>query len=229
MADEQAPTEGTPEHAANTPDQGTGTEGQDTDWQERYTNLQPEFTRATQDRDRYRQEVEEYKQLAAALQGEDPEARRQAAERLGLQLIDEPDDTQFADPNEQLARELAELKQWRDEFTGSQQQEQYVANIEASVEQQLEQIGGLTDKQKDWIVSRAIALPPTQEGLPDIQAAHSEFSELINAEKQSWAKTKPRSAFTTAAGKEGTQVPDLNDRQQRVDWMTSLHQANQQQ
>lgn len=225
MADDQAPTVDTPEQTANTPESGTGTQEQTTNWQERYDHLRPEFTRATQDRDRYRQEAEEYKQLVAALQDEDPAARLAAAERLGLQLIDE-DDTQ-SDPQEQLARELAELKQWRDEFTGAQQQEQYVATIEQSVEQQLEQIGGLTDKQKDWIVSRAIALPPTQEGLPDIQAAHAEFSELINTEKQSWAKTKPRSAFTSATGKEGTQVPDLNDRQQRVDWMLSKLQADQ--
>jgi vacuolar-type H+-ATPase subunit I/STV1 len=225
MADEQAPIEGTPE-PANTPDQGTGTQEQ-SNWQERYEHLQPEFTRATQDRDRYRQEAEQTRQLVAALQAEDPQVRQQAAEALGLQLIDEPEDDTQSDPNEQLARELAELKQWRDEFTGSQQQEQYVAQIEQSVEQQLDQLGDLSEPQKDWIVSRAIALPPTQDGLPDIQAAHTEFQALINAEKQSWAKSKPRSAFTSAAGQEATQVPDLDKHENRVDYMLSRLQADQ--
>ena len=227
MADDQVPTEGTPE-PANTPDQGTGTQEQSTNWQERYEHLQPEFTRATQDRDRYRIEAEQTRQLVGALQDDDPQVRQQAAEALGLQLVEEADDdTQFADPNEQLARELAELKQWRDEFTGSQQQEQYVAQIEQSVEHQLDQLGGLTEAQKDWIVSRAIALPPTQDGLPDIPAAHAEFTALIDAEKQSWAKSKPRTAFTSAAGQEATQVPDLNNREQRVEYMLSRLQAEQ--
>ena len=222
---QQAPAGDTPE-PADTPETGTGTEGQD-NWQQRYEHLRPEFTRATQDRDRYRQEAEQTRQLVAALQDEDPTVRQQAAEALGVQLVEE-DDTQYQDPNEQLARKLAELEQWRDEFTGTQQQQEQVAAIEASVEQQLERIGGLSDPQKDWIVSRAIALPPTQDGLPDIQAAHTEFQALINAEKQAWAKTKPRSAFTSAGGQEATQVPNLANREERQAWMLSRYQAEQQ-
>lgn len=220
---EQTPEAGMSDNA-NTPDTGTGTQEQPTseNWEQRYKDAQAWGTRNAQ----RAAELEAETALVARLRSEDPNEQREALRALGYEVPD--DDTQYSDPNEQLARELAELKAWRDEFTGQQQQEQYVAQIEASVEQQLDQLGNLSDPQKDWIVSRAIALPPTQEGLPDIPAAHAEFQALINAEKQAWAGTKPRSAFTTAAGQQASQVPDLDKHEKRVDYMLSRLQAEAQ-
>lgn len=219
---DQAPNVDSPEDAASQADGGQQ-QTQEIDWQKRATDHQAAYTQSQQELARYRQELEERNQLIAAAQSGD----REAVERLGFQLYAEEEDGQYTDPNEQLARELAELKQWRDEFTGAQQQEQQVARIEASVEQQLDKIGGLDEEDKDWIVSRAIALPPTSDGLPDIKAAYDQLVARDQKRLQSWAKTKPRSAFTSAGGQEGTQVPDLSNREQRQQWMLSELQGRQ--
>jgi hypothetical protein len=71
---------------------------------------------------------------------------------------------------------------------------------------------------RDWLVSRAVALPPTQHGTLDIETAYKQFGDLMDAQKKSWADTKRTHAFSPGGG-EGTQAPDLSTHAGRVQHM----------
>jgi hypothetical protein len=224
QADEGAGTPGTPEE---TPDPTTATEAeiqQEVDWQKRYSDLQPEYTRASQEAAELRRQTEHYQQL---LTSDDPDTRRQAAEALGYQL-DEPEPEYDEDLDPRVAKRLEELEQrFQQQSTQAQQQER-LAELETLTERELDALKvPADDAVRDWIVSRAVALPPTEQGLPDVRAAYAEFEALINAQKKQWASTKRTHQFS-AVGTEGTQTPDLDKRQDRVDWMTQRLLADQQ-
>lgn len=190
------------------------------DWQKRYGDLQPEYTRATQEAAQLRRERELYQAMVTS---DDPDTRRQAAQELGYQLDDEPDDTQYQDdPVARLEQQLEELRQ---QYTGDRQQaqqQQRLAELEAVAEREMDSLGVPKGQEgnpiRDWIVSRAVALPPNDKGFPDIAAAHQEFEALMLAQKKSWAGTK-RAPHISAVGQAGTQAPNLDDDQQRQAWM----------
>ena len=87
------------------------------------------------------------------------------------------------------------------------------------VDERLDQLG-LDKDDQDWVLAYAInALPITDEGLPDIDQAHQVFAERETARQRAWAQGK-RAPHIAPHGQAATEVPDLDDRQQRVDWMT---------
>jgi hypothetical protein len=220
---EQAPEE------QGTPDSGqqaaAAQQQAEVDWQKRYGDLQPEYTRATQEAAALRQREENYKAL---LYADDQDTRRQAAQALGIELADEEiDDTQYADPTDQLRRELEQLKQ---QFTGdlsARQQQEQIAVLEGIAEQNMDHLGvPKDDAVRDWIVSRAVALPATPEGHPNVEAAYQEFQQLIDSQKKQWASTKRTQHFAPGGG-EGTQAPDLSTHSGRVQHMLSRLQSDE--
>lgn len=225
MADQQAPPEGAPEQA-DTPE---GTGAQQDPWQERYEHLQPEYTRATQEAAQLRDQVAQYA---------DPEYRAQlfreiAAEQgFEIQEAAEDDGQLYQEVDPRIRAELDELKQWRDSTTTEQQQAQHIEWLDSVCEQQFGSLGAqLSDQQEEWITNRAFSMPPKEmpdgSKVPDISGAYAEYQALIDAEKQTWAKSK-RAPHVSSAGKEGTQVPNLDNRQERLDWMSEQLLANEQ-
>jgi hypothetical protein len=203
------PTETEPNAAVDTPE-GTDTQPtqEEVDYQKRYTDLQAEYTRTRQ-------------------QMTDPEYQQQVAQEWltqnGYALPeDEPDPDEFADPNEALRRELEELKQWRDQFESSTQQQQQIQALEESTEAKLAQIQGLDDGDKNWIVSRAIVLPPTEDGSLDVDTAYQELVARDQAAQKRWATSKQRAPFVPPGGRPANEVPDLSSHEGRVNNMMRL-------
>lgn len=197
---------------------------QEVDWAKRYSDLQPEYTRTTQELSQFRQREEAYKAL---LYSDDPDTRQQAAQALGIELADdEVDDTQFDDPTEALRRELEQLKQTvSGDLTARQQQEQ-IASLEAAAESAMDTLKVPADESvRDWLVSRAVALPATPNGTLDIEGAYREFGALMDAQKKTWADTKRTHAFSPGGG-EGTQAPDLSTHSGRVQHMLTKLQSD---
>lgn len=193
------------------------------DWEKRYTDLQPEYTRASQEAAQFRQLVEE-------LRSDDPDTRLNAAQALGLELVDDTTTqtpTDDEDPLASLRAEIDEIKSQKQIEQQQRQEMERLQQVETHVEQQLAELDGLDDADKDWIVQRAIHMDPTPEGMPDIQGAHQAYVQLINAKKQAWAGTKASPAPPSVAGTSGTQVPDLDKRSDRVAWMAEKLQANE--
>lgn len=200
---------------------GTGEADQPTqaevDWQKRYTDLQPEYTRASQEAAELRQQKELYDLL---LSSEDPDTRREAAEALGYALEEQqPDPDLEEDP---WALDRARLDQLEARLSQADETEfnrQQAAQMEAVVDERLDQLG-IDREDQDWVLAYAInALPATPEGLPDLEQAYTAFQGREDARQKAWAKTK-RAPHIAANGQAATEVPNLDDRQQRWEYMT---------
>lgn len=212
------------------PNTGTGTAEQqaaqaETDWQKRYSDLQPEYTRATQELAEMKRQQELYDVLVST---DDPATRRQVAERLGYQLEEEPDpEPEDEDP---LARYDERLGRIEQSLTQRQQDEQdatYAAEVRAAVDVKLEALG-LDKGDQDWVLAYAInALPVTEEGLPDIEQANRVFAERETERQRKWAKGKRSAPHIAPNGQAATEVPNLDNRQERVDWMMRRMQENE--
>jgi hypothetical protein len=197
---------------------GEGTQQPTVDpYEKRYNDLQPEYTRATQEAAELRRRDAAWEALMYA---DDQDTRQQAAQALGIELAEDgADDTQYDDPTDALRAELEQLKQTvSGDLTARQQQEQ-IASLEAAAESSMDTLQVPKDEAvRDWLVSRAVALPPTKHGTLDIEQAWKQFGALMDAQKKTWANTKRTHAFAPGGG-EGTQAPDLSTHAGRVQHM----------
>jgi hypothetical protein len=221
-AQEETPAVAGPTEAPGTAEQA------EVDWQKRYADLQPEYTRTTQENAELRRQQELYDLL---LSTDDPDTRRQVAEQLGY-VLDEEEETQapdeFEDPFDQYDERLGRIEQ---SLTQRQQQEQedaYAREVRAVVDERLGQLG-LDKDDQDWILAYAInALPITEEGLPDLEQAHQEFVKRETARQKAWAQAKKAAPHISPVGQPATEVPNLDNDQERRDWMVAQLQANEQ-
>lgn len=227
MSDQQAAepaaaTEGTPAPA--------DAQQEEENWQQRYLDTQAAYTQGQQEMSRLRGQVDQYA---------DPEYRsqlfRELAAEQGYEIQDPADDDSqiYQETDPRIRAELEELKQWRDSTTSEQQQSQHIEWLDTIVGEQFGELGTqLTDKQEEWITNRAFSMPPREmpdgSKVPDIPGAFKDYQELVAEEKQSWAKSK-RAPHVSAVGTAGTQVPNLDNRQERLDWMAERLMANEQQ
>ena len=78
----------------------------------------------------------------------------------------------------------------------------------------------VAEVQRNWIATRAMALPPIQDQfgniVPNIDAAYAEFRQMVPEAP----KARPEAPFTPQGGQENTGVPALSEdpmirRQQR--------------
>lgn len=234
-ADVQAQTPET----ADTPE-GTGTGQQtesQTNWEERYREAQAWGTRTAQEA----AELRAYKQLVDDWNSDDPEAQKRAAERLGIQLEEDDDDDTLYESQATQAQLSPEDRQLLEQFRAQQQtqaeQQQYQA-YRSDVDPQLQQMG-VPEGLRDAVAEAALNLPgiQTPQGLrPDLEGAVKQIqqfaliaAELPDVQKQileSYRQTK-RAPGVSSAGTAGTQVPDLDDRQARIDWMVEQAMAQQ--
>jgi len=221
---EQAPVEETPETPAEPAvavDEQPEAEAPqpEADFRKRYEDLRPEF-------DRKSQALSQYEQLVEGLQSDDPDTRASAAQALGLEFVDpdeveDPDDD--VDPSDRrltaLEQRIAEREQREAETAQQAEEAVLIEQAEQSIERELDAIGGLDADQREWIVNQSLLLAPTEQGFPDIPAAHVKYQAFISAEKKRWAQSK-QGAVVSPVGTSATQAPDLDDPEQRVAWMT---------
>jgi hypothetical protein len=212
------------------PESGTGTAEQqaqaEVDWQKRYTDLQPEYTRATQELAELRRQQELYDLLVST---DDADTRRQIAEQLGYVLDEEPDEPEL-DPEDPFAHYDERLGRIEQSLTQRQQEEQdatYAAEVRRKVDARLDQLG-LDKDDQDWVLAFAInALPVTAEGLPDIEQAHQAFIARETERQRRWAAGKKTAPHLSPHGQAATEVPNLDNRQERQDWMVRRLQENE--
>jgi hypothetical protein len=210
------------------PDADTGTAEQNSqpeiDWQKRYVDTQEAYTRGQQEISDLRRRDQLYETLVSS---DDPETRRQAALELGFQLEEEAPAEEYEDPFATYDRRLDSLET----SIAQRQQEEadaaYAREVRAVVDERLGQLE-LDKDDQDWVLAYAInALPITDEGLPDIQQAYEVFTARETARQKAWAQTK-RAPHVSPVGQQATEVPNLDNDQQRRDWMVAQLQANEQ-
>lgn len=201
-----------------TPDTGTpetgGQSAEQTDaFEQRYNELRPQYDRTQNELHRYQNDPAFREQLFNEL-----------ATEFGYEMdAGEPED-EYLDPDEATQRELQELKQWRDSFVTQQEQQQQAAIAEHYSENKMTELGLADDKdrnlpqtereqaelQRNWIVTRAMALPPIQDQfgnvVPNVEAAYQEFRRIVPEAPQPRAETP----FVPQGGQENTGVPAMS-------------------
>lgn len=229
----------TPETLANTPQDGTGTTDQQANWEERYKEAQSWGTRNAQEAAGLREKA----QLIDDWNSDDPEAQRRAAELLGIQLDEEPPasdlEGQYAQLDPETRRLLEDFKSTTQQQQQSQQEQQQMAQYRADVDPQLKDLG-VPDGLHDLVAEAALQLPGvhTPQGLrPDLQGAIAQVEELVLAaadlpsvQKKVMGRYRDtkRAPHISSSGIAGTQAPDLDNRQARIDWMVEQAQAQEQ-
>jgi hypothetical protein len=244
---EQTPAPGAPgedKPAVGGPE-GAATEA--VDWRQRfeqvnenYSNLQPEYTRATQEREQYREALEWYELM---LTHDDPEVRAQAAEALGYQFGDEEQQQRQGqedpeDPFEPIDNRLRTLEEREAQRESLQVENEQAQAVREVLDTRLEELmPGSTHPDpdlakaikydQDAVLAYAInALPPTQDGMPDLDTAFQLYSERNDARLADWARSKRAPSFHPS-GQSTTEVPNLDNDQERQDYMVRRLMANQ--
>jgi hypothetical protein len=231
--------EGAPETAANTPE-GTGTVEQQPvqeNWEERYKEAQRWGTQSAQEAAGLREKA----QLIDDWNSGDPAAQKRAAEALGILLQEEEEEALEAQTEAGLSAEDRQLlEEFRQERTTQQQtqaEQQQYAGYRTAVDPDIAAMGvpeGIRDAVADYALHNlpGVPCPPSAQypkGLkPDLDGAVEAIKSFVLAgvdmpdvqkhaiEKYRQTKRAPGISSTGAAG---TQVPNLDDRQQRVDWI----------
>jgi hypothetical protein len=173
------------------------------DWKKRYEDLRPQYDRVQNEYSRY----------------QDPEYRQQLfgelAEEQGYALPGA--DELYEDPTEQLRAELrAELQQELSKRDQAAQHEQAVLYAQNYADVKLNDLGVDNDKIREWIETKATAMPALQDEhgfvVPDIEAAYEEYKELLNVEKKRWGNTKT-GVVAASEGQANTGVPSWKNEQ----------------
>lgn len=220
LSDENTPAVAGPEGAA-----GQQTEAE-VDWQKRYTDLQSEYTRTTQEIADHRRERELYDMLVST---DDADTRRRVAEQLGYTLEAEtPDEFDPDNPFSAYEDRIGKLEAALSSRDQREAEDAYAQQVRLVCDERLDSLGIDKDDQ-DWVLAYAInALPVGNDGMPDIAQAHAVFNAREDARQKRWATTKRQAPRISPNGQTATEVPNLDDRQQRVDWMTQRWQDGQQ-
>jgi hypothetical protein len=214
------------------PEAGTGTaeqQGQpEIDWQKRYTDTQAEYSRGQQELADFRHKQELYDLLVST---DDPDTRRTVAEQLGYVLEEENAPESEFDPENPFAQYDERIERLEATLTQRDQRERedaYAEQVRQACDERLDALGIDKDDQ-DWVLAYAInALPVGQDGLPDIAQAHAVFNAREDARQKRWAQTKRQAPRISPNGQTATEVPNLDNRQERVDWMAQRWAEGQQ-
>jgi hypothetical protein len=201
MSDQTTPVEGADTAAINTPE---GTEEQQTaNWEERYKEAQSWGTKNAQEAAQYRQQVEQF---------QDPEYQKQVAQEWlsqnGYALPEDEPDTE--PPPYATREEIDRINQRIEQREQAEQRDRQVTDLEAQTERKLQQIEGLDDEDKTWIVTRAISLPPAEDGGLNVEQAHTEFTALQQSFQKRWRDTK-RAPRVPGSGQQATQTKSIDD------------------
>lgn len=204
------------DHVEAEPTQEGGTP--DVDYRKRYDDLRPQYDRTQSELAQLRKEQEAIRN--------DPEAQRRFLQELGYDLEDpEPDDfpVDDGDPVSALEQRLAAIEAKEQEKARREAEEAQSREIEQHFAQAFSDIdpnGDLLDEEdRDWVVTRALTLPPTESGQPNVKAAYEALVARDRAKQQKWAESKKTGHSFSPAGQAGTETPNLDDPEVRQAWM----------
>ena len=207
-----------------TPDNSDSQEGT-LDWEQRYKDLQSTYTKTSQEA----AELRQYQELVSAIQSDDPEAKAQALDQLGLAYAD---DGQSDDPNSALLQRLERLETQigsKDEAEQMERlQEQDADYMDTALEGYETQLGReLTKDEVELLVGNAL-INRTDDGNPGIEAAIKLYDQIDKSAQSRWSSSKR--VTTPSEGQEGTPKEDLDESHSaRVARMMQKMQLNQSQ
>lgn len=244
MSEQPNPAAPEPVQPSDTPEPGTAPTEIPSGYvpEDRYKEAQGWGTRLAQEN----VELKAQAQLVEQLRSDDPVEQRKALEALGYTVPDDDlEDTpvpQELDPR--IAAKLAkidEFEQRLDTRSEQEQREQNYTEYRQQFDPKLTDMGVPEQFLKnvaDIAYNELDAIQTPQGPQPDLEGAVAWFKEVAEMfadvpevqtkVRKSWASTKPRTAFTSAGGGEGTQVLDTDSHENRVAIMMQRLQDGQQ-
>lgn len=183
------------------------------DWDSDANPYKKRFEDYRREEDRRTTKLSTYEQQLEDLRSSDLARQRAAAQALGIELVD--DEPSYVDPYTELRAEIDSVKS---ALTQSEQARETERKA-MLVEQRINSLSDLDESDKDWVLARAVALPPVEGGLPDIQSAYSQLKARDEARMEAWAKTKqsPRSIAPGITASEQKDIMAMTDAE-RIDY-----------
>jgi hypothetical protein len=199
----------------------TGTEGgagQEFDWESDDNPYKKRFNDYRPEADRRATELAEKNTLIADLTSDDPDKRIQAADRLGLAWADEDNEPQTPDEVAALRAQVEAMGQKLTEREQRDAEQALAQNIDAKLESM-----GLDKEDGDWVLARAVTLPPREDGMPDLETAYQQLQARDEARFENWRKTKRVNvARRGSTGTENKAVHEMTD-DERMEWAMAKH------
>lgn len=194
------------------------------DWRERAETYEKRFNDYRSEADRRQTEFQQTQSLINDLQSDDAEKQRAAAQRLGFDFVveEEPADTGADDPVSALQARIDAMERAAQEREHDAQQAEQQTQLAAAVDAELAGMG-LDEDDGDWVLARAIALPPREDGLPDLAAAKTQLEARDTARLERYRSSKK--APPIARGQQGTEQKDLLSMTdaERIDYVMAQH------
>lgn len=194
-------------------------------YEKRYNDLRPQF-------DRTAQEAAELRAFKESLTS-DPDALRTFLAEQGYEVEDTPEAPSGAE-DDRLAAIEQYMREDREERAAAKAQADEQRQLEAireRVESQFTDIAKtagvekVDDKTRKWLEAQALYnLPALPDGTPDVLGAWQALQEWRQAEDAVWAQTK-KAPGVPKNGAPGTQVPNLDDDNERRAWMKQQLEA----
>lgn len=207
-----------------------------------YKQMQSAFTKKTQEIAAERKFFESFRNpetRGEALQYLAQEAGDEKAilEALGYSIDSEDEDNQDftfdqndeeLDPLAEIRQELEALKAERAQEQAQFTEQQQLARLETSVEEQFSTLSEaghqLSDQDKQALVALAVSnFPPGPDGAPQIHKAHEFLEGLFEHRQKAWIQSKQ--AARPSSGEPGVQKFDIRDRDERIKRMAAIMEA----
>lgn len=220
--------EGTPGAADGQPPYGDPNDP----YEKRYNDLRAWTDRVSNEAAELRQEREQWQQHQGLydlmLNADDEDTRRQAAEALGYEF-EEEQQAEPDDPFQTLNERLERIEQAQTQRQDAESEREYAQAVRGVIDERLEELmPDAGEAAQNMVFAYALnALPVGDDGLPDLPGALAAFQQLLGAEQEAWAKTK-RAPALNLNGQTGTQVPNLDNDQERQAYMAARLQAGDQ-
>lgn len=192
------------------------------DWESDDNPYKKRFSDYRSEADRRQTEFQQTQALLNDLQSDDPATQRAAAQSLGLDFVEEEPELEEPGDDPRLAQLLQRQEELERKLAEKDQREQE-ALIAQTVDQRLDALG-LDKDDGDWVLARAVALPPAEDGLPDLQAAYEQWQAKEKAIIERYRGGKRTTV--TAKGKAGNDQKDLLSMsdEERINYIMEQHE-----
>ena len=189
-------------------------------YEKRYKDVQSAFTKASQEA----KELREWKERLSS----DEDAQREFLAELGYGFEDDntgiKDDAE-TDPVTAVQQEWEAFKQAQQQAAEQEQWNAFETHVKDSFKEYGEERGHpLTDQEERFLIGAVLTAEAGEDGVSPVKAVLDAYGQLQDDLKKSWVGTKQAPA--APSGVAASEMPDLDNDEQRQQWMMERIRSN---